>query len=51
MLRDPQQLVGHGDGVNVRVFAVVEVSVRPPDALQHLDAQAQVLNGAEVRES
>ena len=42
MLRDPKQLVGPGDGVEVGAEPVVEVSVRLPDLLQHLDVQAQV---------
>lgn len=36
VLREAQQLVGHGNRVHVRLLAVVEERVRSPDALQHL---------------
>jgi len=45
-LREPEQFVGHCDRVDVRVLAVVEVSVRPPDALEHFDVEAETLDGA-----
>ncbi len=40
-----QQLVWSGDGVQVGAESVVEVSVRLPDLLQHLDVQAQMGDG------
>lgn len=36
---EAHQLVGRGDGVQVRVFAVVEVSVRLPDPVQHRNTE------------
>lgn len=48
MLSDAQQLVRHCDGVHVGLLAIVEVSIWSPDPLQHLDAEAQVLDGSDV---
>lgn len=42
---DAEQLVGRGDCVQVRFFAVVKERIRLPDALQHFNAQAQRLDG------
>ena len=48
MLRYPEQLVRSGDGVEVRAQPVVKVRVRLPDLLQHLDVQAEVVDGQGV---
>lgn len=49
MLADAKQLVWHSDRVYVGVFAVVEVRVRSPDALKHLDRERQRADGPEER--
>lgn len=46
VLVQSQQLIGHGNRVYVRVLAIVEVGVGPPDLVQHLNAQRQTLDGA-----
>ena len=43
VFRNPQQLVRPGDGVQIRAQAVVEIRVRLPDLLQHLDVQAELI--------
>ncbi len=48
MFRDPKQFVRPGDGVEVRAQAIVEISVWLPDLLQHLDVEAQVVDGERV---
>lgn len=51
VLVEANELVGRGDGVQVGLFAVVEVGVRLPDAFQHGDAERQCLFAAPEGES
>lgn len=49
MLRNSEQLVGPGDGVQVGAEAVEEVGVRFPDLLQHLDVETELVSLELVR--
>lgn len=51
LLSDPEKLVGHRDGMYIRLFAVVKISVRPPNSLEHFDAEAQTFYRAEETEA
>lgn len=46
ILVESEQLVGHGNCVYMRMFAIVEIRIWSPDFVQHFDAKRQTLDGS-----